>query len=811
MNLILVNPPIRLPVVFAHYPTMSPLGLLSNAAWLRQRGYPVRVADAFTLTATLALAPPEGGFRALGGAVADVVARAAALVAAAGLPPSAARHELVLVVGLSMFSEINRPHETFIPETVAALRAAFPNATVGLADFHICGMNYFPYDPAAALAGLPGADWIVVGEGEPTLPALLARLAAGGTPAGLARVAWRDGAVIHYDPTPPTPIAALDDLPPPAFDLIDMDHFFAVQADAIRAGLIHEYHVVERLIPLMTSRGCPFRCHFCTNQVLDLPWRAHSVPYLQHLIRDLRERYGVDRFLFLDDNINVAGQRFRDLVAWLADIGVPWDAVNGFRADQLDREMVRAIKAAGNTKVTVSAESGDPALLSGVIRKRLKLSAVIELARITEEERIPLQVHYILGVPGETKAQINKTLEFATRLFELHGAWPLLQHAIPFPGTALWRDCEENGYFARPPHEISGAELETASFVVTPEFSPAEVLRMKHNGQQIHAATQAQVFLDVASRCTARCPACLCLPAPGVASAEIQRHSAREGYGRTERAPSRRALAAKLDRARFLGAREVLVGGGEPTLRRDLRDILLLIREMGFARTALFTNAHGIAHPAHAARVLQGPHGPLVDRLVVALLAHEPARHDALARPVDGAAALTRTLAGVAEAVRAGVVALEAHIPILRDNLDVLWDTVKFARGLGIRTIRLVYPQPDSRAFGEGQVVPFATAREPLLRAVALGRRLQTDIAVQGAPLCLLPEYPGVLIPSYPHLLRRARPHRVRHPVCRACTEYILCGGFFRPEYDAAYGVLPAASAAESATAPQREEGEESA
>lgn len=811
MNVVLVNPPIRLPYAFAHYPTFSTLGLLCNAGWLRHQGHTVRVVDAFTLHERLAIRPDGDGFRQVGADAADVAA-AARDVARSLAGPTA------LVVSVTMFSEMNRLAENLIPQTAAALRAALPDAPLGLADLHICGMNYFPYDAALALAAIPAADWILVGEGEPTLPALLDRLAAGEPLAGLPQLAWRpdpaDRARVTYDPTPSVPLRDLDAFPPPAFDLLDMEKFFSTQADAIRGELVHEYHVVERQIGLMTSRGCPHRCNFCTNQVLGLPWRAHSVAYLSRLLGDLRERYRVDRFLFLDDNINVQKGRFRELVEWMAQAGIPWDAVNGYRADQLDRECVRLIRAAGNTKVTVSAESGDPELLSQVIHKHLKLSSVVKLARTCEEERIPLQVHYIVGVPGETKTQINKTLEFSTMLFELHGAWPLVQHAIPFPGTPLYRECEEKGWFVAPPAEIPGSVLEIESIIRTPDFEPDEVVRMKQNAQYLHRAIQGLVYLDVETRCTSRCLACHC-----------ETRAARHPQPGAEPAPSPAAptaptlaeLRERLDRALFLGGREVFIGGGEPTLRRDLPAVIALVRELGFERVTLITNAHGLANRAWARKVLGAPGAHLVDKLVIDLFGPDAPTHDAVARR-EGA--YVKTLEGVAEAVKAGVTAVEATIPVLRANLAVLAHTVQFACGLGIRHIHLRYPPPDAPAYAAGQVPSWDEAREPLLKAVAVGRRLKAETNVQGAALCLLPEYPDVLVPEPPWRLQPGRAQRVKHPVCRECTEYILCGGFFRPEYEPVYGMMAdrglgvsaePASGEDACTDPERQGREEQA
>ncbi len=761
MKTLLVNPPIRLPEDFAHYPTFSVLGVLCNAAWLRNEGREVDVVDALTLTPRLVLRHDGGGFRHVGAEVEEFVD------AVAGRMGGSARG--AVVVAVTMFSDMNRMAETLVPRVTAALRERMPDAAIGLSTLHVCGLNYFPFEPAPVLEALPEVDFILMGEGEPTLPELLDRVERGEPLEGLPRVAHRgaDGRVV-YDPRAPALVKHADLFPLPAFDLLDMDRWFAVQADAIRADLVHEYHVVERQLPLMTSRGCPYRCNFCTNQVLALPWRSHSIEYVCDALRTLRDRYRVDRFFFLDDNINVDEKRFRKLVHALAEIGVPWDAVNGYRADHLDREMVQAIARAGNTKITVSAESGDPAFLDQVIGKRLKLPKVVALARVCEEERVPLQVHYIVVVPGETKEQINKTLELATVLFEKHGAWPLLQHAIPFPGTELFRACEENGWFARPPFEVSGSELEVHSIIRTPDLEPGEVDRMKRNAQRLHAAIQALPCVPVETRCSNRCLSCHCAPAgPGDAP------------------PTREAIRAAFERARFLGGREVFLGGGEPTLRADLPEIVREAREAGFERVALITNAHGLAGEGYAERLLSAR----VDRLVVDLLAADPELHDRIARRPG---AFAGTVKGLGRAAAHGGVTLDFNVPVLRDNLEVLARTVRRARQLGASSVHLQVPPPDSRACEAGRIPTWAEALPFLEQALSAGPRGTVDI--QGAPLCLLPEHRGAIQPLPPWELARTRNQRARHPECAPCPAFILCGGFHRSEHEAVYGMRVTAS-----------------
>jgi len=759
MNVLFVNPPIRLPAAFAHYPMFSTLGMLQNASWLRAQGHAVQVVDAFTLESRLNLRDDGGGFRHVGAEV-DALAEAAARRAAE------VRGPVVFVVGITMFSDMNRMSENAVAPVVRALRAHAPDVPVGLADLYICGMNYFPFDVIKTMQAIPEASWLLVGEAEPTLPELCRRLDRGETIVGLPRLACRTGDSIHYNPSPPVAFQNLDDLPLPAFDLLDMDNYFSTQADAIRSELVHEYHVVERQLPLMTSRSCPFRCNFCTNQVLGLPWRSHSVRYVKHAVETLRERYKVDRFLVLDDNINVDEKRFRELVLALAEARVPWDAVNGYRADRLDREMVRAIKAAGNTKITVSAESGDPDLLKKVIRKGLKLSAVIDLARICEQERIPLQVHYIVGVPGESRSQINHTLEFATMLYERHGAWPLLQHAIPFPGTELFRACEEQGLFVAPPFEIPGSILEVESIIRTPQFTPGEVIRMKRNAQHLHASMQATLFVDVEPRCDNQCLACHCPERePG------------------QQAPSRDDIRKRFERALFLGATDLFLGGGEPTLRHDLTDIVTEARTLGFREVALVTNAHGLASADRAACLFDAG----VSRIVVDIMGPDAATHDALAGSPN---AFALTIAGLRRTIDRGI-PWDANVPVTRPALRTLAATVKLARKGKARSIHLQIPQPDSRAARENQVPRWTEALPFIAEALAAAPR--GIVSVQGAPLCLMPGRPGSITPLPPWQLQRSRSWKVKHPRCRGCVGYILCGGFFRPELEPIYGVMEAA------------------
>jgi radical SAM superfamily enzyme YgiQ (UPF0313 family) len=749
-RVLFVNPPVKLPRVFAHYPTFSNLGMLYNAAVVERAGLGVAAVDAYYLHDRLNCRPLGNDLLHVGAEVADLATAAAA-------------HEAdAVVLVATMFSDLHRPGETYVREAAAALRRSHPRAALLLADCHVCGMNYFPYDPVRLLQLVPELDAVVLGEGDAKLVEVLRRLAAGAALDGIPEVAFREAGQARLNPGVAAPTRPLDDLPPPAFHLLDMERYFSCLADAVRLDLVHEYHTPERFLPLLTSRGCPFSCSFCTQQVLRHPWRAHSVDYLAPLIRELVARYRVDRVFFLDNNISVEPERFRRLVELLAADDIAWDAVNGYRADGLTTETLALMRRAGNAKVTVSAESGDPEVLASIVHKRLDLKAVVRVARTCRDLDLPSQIHYVIGLPGETRAQINNTLEFATMLHEELGAYPLIQHAIPFRGTALYRECEARSWFDPHPDAIPLAELETRPIIRTPEFTPAQVLRFKRNARLLIDARERLAVVDVGAPCNNRCSHC-------------------ERAAAASPPPSDEVLAAELQARRGRGATELLVRGGEPTLRPDtLLRLARVARAAGYQHVTLATNARMLGY----ARLAHGLAEAGVDRVVTSVHAPDPGRHDAVA---GVAGAWHQTLAGIRNALRHGL-AVEGVVRLTRPNLAAAGETVALLAARGLRVVHLRYPTPRGGALADpGVVVPYAAALPAIVAVLRAFPRL--DLSVQGVPFCLLPRelreraapLPWFMFPE----LRRLKAKHVDR--CRACTELVLCLGLWREEHEGAY------------------------
>jgi radical SAM superfamily enzyme YgiQ (UPF0313 family) len=162
----------------------------------------------------------------------------------------------------------------------------------------------------------------------------------------------------HHNPDHP-PIADLDTLPFPAYHFFKMDRYTNLQpaTDSVDGS---------KSFSIMTSRGCPYRCTFCSQSIMPIKWRARTPESVlaewQHLVNDLRaQEIGV-----LDDSANIQVNRLEkiaDLLTLHKVNHIPWIFVNGIRANLATIPLMTRLKQAGLKRVAFGVESGDPDVL----------------------------------------------------------------------------------------------------------------------------------------------------------------------------------------------------------------------------------------------------------------------------------------------------------------------------------------------------------------------------------------------------------------------------------------------------------------
>lgn len=270
-------------------------------------------------------------------------------------------------------------------------------------------------------------DLVVRGEGEATMAEVLG--AEGNHPdfsriAGLHYASTTAGARREIRVTPDRPVQRhLDQLPFPARDLFPNQDYM----DLTRKK--YGYSVTT----VMSTRGCPFRCEFCSNVVFGGSYRERSPSSVVDEVQSALQ-LGYDRISFADDVFTLKKDRVIAVCGEIAHRGLKfqWECLG--RVDSLDDETARAMKAAGCTRIYFGIESGSDEILA-LMHKKITTDRAVHAIQAARGAGIEVGAFFIVCYPGDTDATVLQTLRFATRLpVDYLG----LSMPYPLPGTDLF-------------------------------------------------------------------------------------------------------------------------------------------------------------------------------------------------------------------------------------------------------------------------------------------------------------------------------------------------------------------------------------
>ena len=271
-------------------------------------------------------------------------------------------------------------------------------------------------------------------------------------------------------------IQDLDSIPFPAYHLVDMEVYFK--------GLYpSRTEFTSRSVPVVTSRGCPYKCNFCSIFLhMGRQFRFQSPDYVVRHVKLLVEKYRVELIHFEDDNMTLYKKRFEDILdGWIENgLKFKWDTPNGVRADALNMEMLEKCKLTGCQYLIVGVESGNQNVVNNVVQKQLDLKNVVKAAELCKEAGIPLEAFFIVGFPGETIENMRETFEFAKMLNLKYGVYPTIHVAVPLLNTPLFEECKEKGYFVEDvsPDNLMTAYNRRGGIIQTPDFGPVDIEKL---------------------------------------------------------------------------------------------------------------------------------------------------------------------------------------------------------------------------------------------------------------------------------------------------------------------------------------------
>lgn len=308
------------------------------------------------------------------------------------------------IIGISTMYTVF--HQDYI-DLIQYIKKLNPNIRI------VVGGNHASSFPQMMLDA--GADQVVVGEGE---------------------IAFLDicngdkSAIVSRDLIPD-----LDMLPLPDMSAIDFPQYFQAS---------NPFTMRQPVAGVMTSRGCPHDCCYCTaNGVWRRKWRGKSPEYVIDEITELVWKYGIQEIHFMDDNMAVSKERLRAICNEIidADLYIKWAMPNGIPYWQLDNDTLDLMKRSGCYRLTFGIESGDPEIRK-YIGKEFPLAKAKEVIQYANKIGIWTICTNIIGFPYETEEQIRRTIDFAKDCGTDFATFFTL---LPHPSSRVYQDFLKEG------------------------------------------------------------------------------------------------------------------------------------------------------------------------------------------------------------------------------------------------------------------------------------------------------------------------------------------------------------------------------
>ena len=289
----------------------------------------------------------------------------------------------------------------------------------------VAGGLHPTFSPEAVLAH-SGIDYVCLGEGEAPLLDLVEALEAGRPP--------RDDDIDNIwvkgggRPAMRPPLEPIDALPFMARDLLDEHH-----------GVIH----------MATQRGCPFPCTYCGARMFNQLYegngtygRRRSIESVMAELRQIREAGPLNYVIFLDDTFTINHHWVADFCRIFGDeLAIPFSL--HARVETVNEKMVHALAKAGCRHIVYGVESGSPRVRREIMRRSATNQRFIDVFGWTRDAGIMVTANYIMGIPGETREEMQQTIDLHHQLKPADFGYFVF---YPYPGTALFGLCKDEGY-----------------------------------------------------------------------------------------------------------------------------------------------------------------------------------------------------------------------------------------------------------------------------------------------------------------------------------------------------------------------------
>lgn len=431
-------------------PITPPLGLAYLAAMLRESGIEVAVVEG--MAEGIEQFIEEDGYVYQGLTIPETIDR---------IDPS------TQLIGISCMFSQDWP---WTCDMIRAIRARFPYIPIVAGGEHITAL------PEYSLRDCPELDFCVLGEGEETLVDLANHLYVDGRGvsapsrayahvAGLAFL--EEGRFVQTEPR--KRIRAVDEIPLPAWDLFPM----SVYLDCRNAHGVY----LGRTMGILATRGCPYKCTFCSNPVMyGNLWMPRSPADVLDEIESYIRDYQATNIDFYDLTFILRRTWILEFCRLIVERGLKftWQLPTGTRSEVIDGEVSAALFRTGCRNITYAPESGSAETLEA-IKKQVDLNRVTDSIRAALNEGIHVKINIIIGFPHERRRHVLQTIWFCWKMAVLgvHDAGIFL--FSPYPGSQLFEELRQEGKIPA----LDQAYFRSLVAFMDP-FAPSEYCRHVH-------------------------------------------------------------------------------------------------------------------------------------------------------------------------------------------------------------------------------------------------------------------------------------------------------------------------------------------
>jgi len=624
-----------------------------------------------------------------------------------------------------------------------------------------------------ALRENPSLDLVVYGEGEETMLDIVKNKKI----SSIKGIIFRQGKDIKVNPPRPR-LKNLDSIPFPARHLLKMEKYWDP-------------------LTLLSSRGCPYSCIFCSSsKTWGRIWRPRSPKNIVDEIEYLYKNYGYlseDKCIHVvDDLFNLDLNRAKSICDEIIKRGLRtkftfW----GFRVDHIDKELVMKLKRVGCQRIDFGIESGDQKILNN-IGKGITLNQIRRAVRLVKEAGMKVSGYFMIGNPGETLSTVRKTIEFARQLnldFTNHNL------AVPLPGTKLYKWVKNNGRFLirdprdypdtftspKPAFETNDfkaeeriqADREFTEFVQKfgkssyhePGFSRLNKILTLSENETDNIQNLRKALIKIHYQCNNNCLFC---------------HAADK---RNIQPLSLEQIKTKIKKALQVGAEMVLFSGGEPTLHPDFPKVVNFLWQRKIP-WGLITNGRLLSYRKLSEKLLERN----LKYVYLTLNSANPETHDFITRAPGSFNQTLRALKNLS----GHQIELIVNVVVTKFNLKDLKKIVDLVEEFKINRIKFSLVEPKGEALKNFNKLIPSLKEASLAINGAMGYAISENIKTgfDGLPDCLVDDPDlkdnlqtnNILYISEvfeDRFYRTDEGQRIKGKCCRLCSRKKVCPGIY--------------------------------